>query len=360
MELNEPHKLCPLHKHFSNLEKTLNEIEGQLFPEFDGTEHPHAIHILGEEWAEGKLKALFFWVNNKLYAYVDDAARQAYGNICMGVPPPLLPRRTMKMLEGKMGPMLLHNTAYEIHKLYARAAQEESNCAPNVQEAQDLNSYLHLWNTHKQEKSNLIHIVLKGWRPRVWAAEAAKQKKMTLRERGKAQVAQQKGGLLPLHQPLVMTDTLHERSGLTSSGTVPTPQLPSLRDQLISPEPGEVVAQEVVIDQCPRHSPKATPLPCAMVMSSVVAAPTKRKGKGKSKPNDNLPPDAPPLSANAKTWAHFMHLWQLGRMQVMDNRAWNRVFPGTLRRGPIDSREVELLPPHQEIEDSKIILYNPG
>ena len=47
-----------------------------------------SVCILGEEWAEGKLKALFFRVNNKLYAYVDDAARQAYRNIRMGVPPP--------------------------------------------------------------------------------------------------------------------------------------------------------------------------------------------------------------------------------------------------------------------------------
>ena len=323
MELDEPHKSHPLHERFSNSEKMLDEIKGQLFPEFNGTERPCAVHILREEWAEGKLKALFFWVNNKLYAYVDDAARQAYGNIHMGVPPPLLPRRTMKMLKGKMGPMLLHNTAYEIRRLYARAAQEEPNCAPNVQEAQDLNSYLHLWNAHKQEKSDLIRIIMKGWRPPAWATEATKQKKMALRERGKAQAAQQKGGSLPLHRPLVMTDTPPKRLGLTSSGTAPTPQLPSLRDRLVSPEPGEVVTQEVIIDQCPRHSPKATLLPCAMVTSSVAATPTKRKGKGKSKPNDDLPPDAPPLSANAETWAHFMHLWQLGRTQVTDDRAWN-------------------------------------
>ena len=65
----------------------LKEIEGQLFPEFNGTERPHAVCILGEEWAEGKLKALFFRVNNKLYAYINDAARQVYGNIRMGFPP---------------------------------------------------------------------------------------------------------------------------------------------------------------------------------------------------------------------------------------------------------------------------------
>ena len=104
MELDEPRESCPLHKHFSNSEKMLNEIEGQLFPEFDGTECPCTIHILREEWAEGKLKALFFRVNNKLYAYVDDAARQAYRNIRMGVPPPLPPRRTMKMGRWEDGP----------------------------------------------------------------------------------------------------------------------------------------------------------------------------------------------------------------------------------------------------------------
>ena len=222
-----------------------------------------------------------------------------------------------------------------------RAAQEEPNCALNVQEAQDLNSYLHLWNAHKQEKSDLICITMKGWRPSAWATEAVKQKKMALRGRGKAQAAQQKGGSLPPHRPLAMMDTPPERLGLTSSGTAPTPQLPLLRDRLVSPEPGEVGAQEVVINQCPRHSPKAMPLPRAMVTSSAAAAPAKRKGKGKSRPNDDLPPDAPPLSANAETWAHFMHLWQLGWTQVADYRAWNQVFPGTLQRGPINGREVD-------------------
>ena len=66
----------------------LDEVEGQLFPEFNGTERPCAVRILREEWVEGKLKALFFRVNNKLYTYINDAAQQAYRNIRMGVPPP--------------------------------------------------------------------------------------------------------------------------------------------------------------------------------------------------------------------------------------------------------------------------------
>ena len=306
MELDELRELHSLHECFSNLEKMLNEIEGQLFPEFDRTEHPCTIHILGEEWAEGNLKALFFQLNNKLYAYIDNAAWQAYGNIHIGVPPPLLPRRTMRMLEGRMGPMLLHNMAYKIRKLYVRAAQEEPHCAPNVQEAQDLNSYLHLWNAHKQEKSNLICIVMKGWRPPVWATKAMKQKKLALRERVKAQAAQQRGSSLPQHRLLAMMDTLPERSSLTSSGTVPTPHLPSLRDWLVLPEPGEVAMQEAAIDQCPHHLPTAKLLPHTMVMSSAATIPAKRKGKGKSKPNNDLPPDAPPLSADADTASPLM------------------------------------------------------
>ena len=242
--------------------------------------------------------------------------------------------------------MLLHNTASKIRKLYARAAREEPHHAPNVQEAQDLNSYLHLWNAHKQEKGDLIHIVMKGWRPPVWPAEAAKQKKLALREKGKAQAAQQKGNLPPQHGQLSTTGTQPEKSSITSPGIAPTSYPRSLRDRLVSPEPGEVVTQEAVIDQCPRHSPTAKPLPRATVPSSAATAPTKRKGKGKSKPNDDLPPDAPPLSADADTWAHFMHQWQLGLTQVADDRAWNRVFPGALRRGPIDGREVDPLPPH--------------
>ena len=128
----------------------------------------------------------------------------------------------MRMLEGRMGPVLLHNTASEIRKLYARATREEPHHAPNVQEAQDLNSYLHLWNVHKQEKSDLIRIAMKGWRPPAWAAEAAKQRKLALREKGKAQAAQQKGNSLPQHGQPSTTGTQPESSSITSLGTAPT------------------------------------------------------------------------------------------------------------------------------------------
>ena len=83
-----------------------------------------------------------------------------------------------------------------------------------------------------------------------------------------------------------------------------------------------------------------------MGTSSAATAPPKRKGKGRSKLNDDLPTDAPPLSANADTWVHFMHLWQLGQTWVKDDWAWNQVFPGTLQGGPLNGHEVDLLPSH--------------
>ena len=243
--------------------------------------------------------------------------------------------------------MLLHNTVSEIHKLYARAAREEPHHAPNIQEVQDLNSYLHLWNAHKQEKSDLICITMKGWRPPAWAAEAAKQKKLALREKGKAQAAQQKGNSLPQHGQPSTTGTQPKSSSITSPGTAPTSYPQSLQDRLISPELGEVVTRETATDQYPRQSSLTKPLPRAMGTSSAATAPPKRKGKGRSKPNDDLPTAMPPLSANAdSTWVHFMHLWQLGWTRVEDDWAWNQVFPGALWGGPIDGHEVDPLPPH--------------
>ena len=252
--------------------------------------------------------------------------------------------------------MLLHNTASKICKLYARAAREEPHHAPNVQEAQDLNSYLHLWNAHKQEKSDLIHIAMKGWRPPTWAAEAVKQKKLALREKGKAQAAQQKGNSLPQHRQPSTTGTQPKSLSITSLGTAPTSYPQSLRDWLILPEMGEVVTREAATDQCPCQSSLAKLLPHTTGTSSAATAPPKRKGKGRSKPNDDLPTDVPPLSADANTWVHFMHLWQLGQMWVEDDRVWNQVFPGTLWGGPIDGHEVDPLPPHIRAVRSFLII----
>ena len=114
--------------------------------------------------------------------------------------------------------------------------------------------------------------------------------------------------------------------------------------------------QETVTDQYPRQSSLTKPLPRAMGTSSAATAPPKRKGKGRSKPNDDLPTDTPPLSADADTWVHFMHLWQLGRTRVEDDRAWNRVFPGALQVGPIDGHEVDLLPLHIRAISSFLIV----
>ena len=103
--------------------------------------------------------------------------------------------------------------------------------------------------------------------------------------------------------------------------------------------------QGVDMDQHHRQLPMASPLPCTTATSSVATLPAKKKGKGKLKPNDDLPWDAPPLSANVDTWAQFMHQWQLGLTQVTDDRAWHQVFPGALWRGPIDGHNEDPLPP---------------
>lgn len=249
----------------------------------------------------GKLKALFFRVNNKLYTYVVDNTWKAHKNIHLGAPL-LLPKQMMRMFKGKMGPVLLHNTAREIHELYARAAREEPNWASNVQEAQDLNLYLHLWNTHKQEKKDIICITMKGWRPPVWAIKVAKQKKLALQER----TVQQKGSALLQHKPAT-TNVLSNRTTTISSGIAPTPHLPLLRERLMSPEPGKVTMQGAVIGCHPQPPLMASLLPCASLVPSAAAPPAKKKNKGKPRPNNDLPPDMPPLSANINTWAHFMH-----------------------------------------------------
>ena len=59
-----------------------------------------------------------------------------------------------------------------------------------MQQAQDLMSYLHLWNRYKQPKSDLISLAIKHWRPPAWAVERTKLKKVALREIGRGRLAE--------------------------------------------------------------------------------------------------------------------------------------------------------------------------
>ena len=59
-----------------------------------------------------------------------------------------------------------------------------------MQQAQDLMSYLHLWNRYKQPKSDLISLVIKHWRTPAWAVKHAKLKKVVLREIGRGRLAE--------------------------------------------------------------------------------------------------------------------------------------------------------------------------
>ena len=340
IELEEPR---PLQERFSNHEQTLDNIKGQLFPDLDGTEQPFGFHILGEERNDGQLKALFFRFNERLYAYVGDSACQAYENLRLGVPPLLPMQRSRRLVAEKMGPIHLYNTTGEIRELYARAAREEDpNCAPHVQAAQDLNLYLHLWNSCKQVKSNVMHLAMKAWRPPAWAAELAKQKKLALREKGRALQTTQQGGL----QPKPMSSTTNdpsERPGVKASttGTIPPTTRSSLGDRITSPEPGEVTTRCDSPDRHQRGPTASGPSSSQAPTGRVVAPIPKRKGKGKSKPSDDFPPDAPHLSDDVGTWVRFIHQWQLGRTHAEDERAGNRVFPGVLRSGPYDDSDAE-------------------
>ena len=151
---------------------------------------------------------------------------------------------------------------------------------------------------------------------------------------------------IPQHRQPSTTGTQPKSLSITSLGTAPISYPQSLRDRLISPEMGEVVMREATTDQCPHQSSLAKLLPHATGTSSAATAPPKRKGKGRSKPNDDLPTNTPPLSADADTWVHFMHPWQLGQMWVEDDWVWNQVFPGALWGSPIDGHEVDPLPLH--------------
>ena len=145
----------------------------------------------------------------------------------------------------KNGPIHLYNMMGEICELYARAAQEEDpNCAPHVQAAQDLNLYLHLWNSRKQAKSDVMHLAMKTWRPPAWVAELAKQKKLALWKKGRALQMTQQGGLQP--KPMsVSTNDLSERPGVKVStiSMIPLTTCSLLGDCITLPEPGEVAMQ---------------------------------------------------------------------------------------------------------------------
>ena len=78
---------------------------------------------------------------------MDGVAQQVLKNISHGVPPPLPSsielRGPVKVINNIMGPVTLHNSAQDICRLFERAQQDKLGRSPNVQQAQDLMSYLH-------------------------------------------------------------------------------------------------------------------------------------------------------------------------------------------------------------------------
>ena len=157
-------------------------------------EQPRETLVLGREnYDDGQVRALFLQYRRSLYTFINEAAQLILHNLNAGVPIPLPsstgPHGLTKLVNNMMGPVPLHNLVQELCKLFVQAQQEGPGRAPCVQEAQDLISYLHLWNRYKLPKSDLISLTTKAWRPPVWAAECARTKKAALQEIGRSQWA---------------------------------------------------------------------------------------------------------------------------------------------------------------------------
>ena len=180
-----------LSERLTSVKNTLDNAKGKLFPSFSRTEQPRETLVLGHKnYEDGQVRALFLRYRQSLYAFVDKAAWLVLHNLDAGVPIPLPsstgPRGPAKLINNMMGPVQLHNSVQELHKLFTRAQQEGPGRAPNIQEAQDLISYLHLWNRYKLPRSDLISLMIKVWRPPAWAAERARTKKVVLQEIGRS------------------------------------------------------------------------------------------------------------------------------------------------------------------------------
>jgi len=182
-----------LAERITTVEKTLDNAEGHLFQSFTGSERPSQTLVLRQaDDDNGQVQALFIRYQRMLYAFIDRAAQHILRNLDARVPIPLPSstghRGPAKLSNNIMGPVALYNSAQELRELFEQAWQEELGNSPNVQHAQDLMSYLHLWNQWRMMKNELMLLAIKAWRPPAWAVERNKQKKAALKEKGKARV----------------------------------------------------------------------------------------------------------------------------------------------------------------------------
>jgi len=245
-----------LTERITTVEKTLDNAEGRMFQSFTGSERPSQTLVLG--WADddnGQVQAPFIRYQHMLYAFIDGAAQHVLRNLDARVPIPLSSstghRGPAKLSNNIMGPVALYNSAQELRELFERAQQEEPGNSPNMQHAQDLMSYLHLWNRWRMTKNELMLLTIKAWRPPAWAVERNKQKKAALKEKGKARLTSNVDGsttpgeLNPhIHsQTSPAVPTTPVVTGSISVAPTTTPRAP-LEERITSVPAEDISAQE--------------------------------------------------------------------------------------------------------------------
>ena len=228
-----------------------------------------------------------------------------------------------------MGPVQLHNSAQELHELFAQAQQEGPGRAPNVQEAQDLIFYLHLWNRYKLPRSDLISLMIKAWRPPTWAAECARTKKAALREIGRSQRVENVEASTTTGESNPQ-DIIHTQAPAAPAIAGPNPVVPAtshhapLEEQITSnptkrssrqtreqaPSPQEICTmhQEAQPEVGPSFITQAADPPRAPAGSS---KPVGKMGKTKPQGKDNFPVGTPSPHNSIDQWIQFIYRWQL-------------------------------------------------
>ncbi|KAI6008025.1 hypothetical protein EDC04DRAFT_2611129 [Pisolithus marmoratus] len=173
-------------------------IQGTMFPNFDRTVYPYRVLCLGQG-NDSVRSVLFMRINDNLYAYSDEMISKVISNMNKGVPPPVPTHKrsvgqAIQWERDMMGPIALYNTMEEIHKLYATAYNEPENKAPCIRKAQDLVTYINLWKRCRLEMNEVMDLMLKEWRPPVWASQKSCQKREALRDKERVSRAQTKEG----------------------------------------------------------------------------------------------------------------------------------------------------------------------
>ncbi|KAI6045520.1 hypothetical protein EDC04DRAFT_2598517 [Pisolithus marmoratus] len=139
---------------YTDVPMTINEliIQGTMFPNFDGTEYPYRVLHLGQG-NDSIRSILFMRINDNLYAYGDKMIGKVISNMNKGVPPPVL-----------------------THK------------------RSDLVMYINLWKRCRLETNEVMDLMLKEWRPPIWASQKLHQKREVLRDKERASRVQTKEG----------------------------------------------------------------------------------------------------------------------------------------------------------------------